>query len=105
MEPTLITNEDGLRLRADLCEAFPGLECRKALTMFDGDRQKAAEYLTSGRWRMFKSVSWGDSLRQNIETLSYEFWTHYSDVPEILKNCANNLDLARRVLNKEPLLP
>ncbi len=102
--PEKTLRERAAELRAALDDAFPVMECMKA--MFDGATlEQAAKELTDGHWRRAKLISWNhESLREKTALLVQETGEPESRVREVLMNCSGSLVLTRRKLAGQPIL-
>lgn len=83
----------------------PG-DCIVALLSCAGHVGKAADYLTTGAWQTFKSVSWNwEELDATSKRLVDKTGLPEYDCLTMLKNCCGNEPLAERKLAGLPALP
>ena len=88
------------KLRRITLNAFPVLECKKALLSCNNNADKAAEFLTDGKWRYAKSISWDyDSLEAKSKELAQQTTQNLNTCRYVLMNCAGNLELALQKLS------
>lgn len=96
---------DAQALRADTGSTFTVSDCAKALASCGGDREQAVEWLTSGKWRLGKSVSWDmESLRQKAKEMVGATGQGEAENLSVLMDCAGNKRMAiRKMKGLNPL--
>lgn len=88
------------KLRRITLNTFPVLDCKKALVQCNGNTDTAAEFLTDGKWRHAKSISWDyDSIEVKAKELAQQTTQNLSTCRYVLMNCAGNLELAFQKLS------
>lgn len=93
-------------LRSALGDAFGILDCKRALMRADGDLAQAANWLASGQWLEGKLVSFDvASLEKKARDLATEVGKPPRDCFIVVRNCAGNVELAKRVLAGLPVWP
>ena len=88
------------KLRCITLNAFSVLDCKKALFQCNLNANGAEKFLTDGKWRYAKLISWDyDSLEVKSKDLAQQTAQNLNTCRHVLMNCAGNFELALKKLS------